>query len=77
MARIIKIDKKIKERNTIHDIVPAVYCVFEEKGCKYFQIDTYGNQDRVNSEQPSQMIQFDKDTAEKFINLIKKEMGIL
>jgi len=76
MARIVKVERKIKERNTIHSIVPAIYCVFEKDGNKYFQIDTYGNRDRDNSEQPDQMIQFDKETAEELINLIKKEMSI-
>jgi hypothetical protein len=76
MARIVKIERKTKERNNIHNIVPAIYCVFEKDGNKYFQIDTYGNRYRDNSEEPDQMIQFDKETAEKLINLIKTEMSI-
>jgi len=42
MSRIITIEKKNRERNTIQDEVQAEYCVFEKDGNKFLQIDTYG-----------------------------------
>ena len=65
MAQInLKNIKKIeKNRNTIHDKV-------------YVQIDTYGRIDRENPEKISQSIQFDKQTAEFIVELLKKEFDI-
>lgn len=37
------------------------------------QIDTYGKLDRENPEKISQSIQFDKQTAEFIVELLKKE----
>jgi len=70
MSRILEIVKKTKERNIVQDDVPAVYCVFEKDGNKYFQIDTYGNRDRECPEQANQMIQFDKVFAKKLVSII-------
>ena len=40
------------------------------------RIDTYGKIDRENPEKISQSIQFDKQTAEFFVDLLKKEFDI-
>jgi len=78
-------DKYLKKfsrtRNTIHEPFPATYQTFlGDDGKKYFQLDTYSKNVQVVStgllEQSSHKIQFDKETAEKFINLIKKELSI-
>ena len=45
-----KIKKIAKDRNTIQDEVVATYTVFEKLGQKYFQIDTYGRSDRIETE---------------------------
>jgi broad-specificity NMP kinase len=78
MARINYNNIKRKEKNTnnIHDIVYATYHSFESFGEKYFQIDTYGKPTREVPKQSSQKIQFNKETAEKLIELLNKEFGI-
>ena len=60
----------------IHDKVYTTYTVFDAAGNRYVQIDTYGKIDRENPEKISQSIQFDKQTAEFFVDLLKKEFDI-
>ena len=78
MAQInLKNIKKIeKNRNTKHDKVYTTYTVFNADGDRYVQIDTYGRIDRENPEKISQSIQFDKQTAEFIVELLKKEFDI-
>lgn len=72
-----KIKKISKDRNTIQDEVVATYTVFEKLGQKYFQIDTYGRCDRIETEKASQIIQIDEASAKELIKLLVKEFGIL
>ena len=72
-----KIKKIAKDRNTIQDEVVATYTVFEKLGQKYFQIDTYGRSDRIETEKASQIIQIDEASAKVLIKLLVKEFGIL
>ena len=72
-----KIKKIEKDRNTIQDEVVATYTVFEKLGQKYFQIDTYGRSDRIETEKASQIIQIDEASAKELIKLLIKEFGIL
>lgn len=58
----------------IHDKVYTTYTVFDAAGNRYVQIDTYGKIDRENPEKISQSIQFDKQTAEFFVDLLKKNL---
>ena len=78
MARIDlqKIKKMDKNRNTIHEEVTATFTFFEMEGEKYFQIDTYGKGDREMPEKVSQVLQFDKQTAKYFVNLLIKEFSL-
>ena len=48
MARIeeTRLKKIDKEKNFIHETVQATYSVFDRDGERYFQIDTYGKDDR-------------------------------
>ena len=62
--------------SNIQGIAPATYHFFEIGGEKYFQIDTYGSPTRENPDQPSQKIQFGKETAEKIVKLLKERFGI-
>ena len=73
MARISKIEKLERNRNSVHTEVECTYSTFYESGEKYIQIDTYGTEQRQVKKQPSQKIQFDKETAISLINIIKKE----
>lgn len=74
---ITKIKKINRERYTIQDEVAATYVVFEKAGKKYFQIDTYGRTDRVETEKASQIIQIDERSAKELIKLLVKEFDIL
>ena len=75
MARIdLETIKRIdKDRNTIHT---KVYTAFEADGQKYFQIDTYGKSGREMPEKISQSIQFDKDSAQFLVELLRKEFDL-
>jgi len=71
-----KINKIEKNRNVIHEKVYCTYTIFEQANDKYIQIDTYGRIDREMPEKISQSIQFDKKTAEFFVNLLIKEYDL-
>lgn len=72
MAQIsVKDIKKIeKARNSVHEEAPATYTVFEDSGEKYFQIDTYGRNDREFPEKISQSIQLNRDSARQLVRLL-------
>ena len=78
-------DKYLKEykrsKNNIHEPTPATYQTFSgDDGKLYFQLDTYSKNVNIDIvgflDQSSNKIQFDKETAIKFINLLKKEFSI-
>lgn len=73
-----KLSKINKSSVSIHKFVEGTYTVFTaENGKKYFQLDTYGSEDRKIQNKISQSIQFDEDTAKYLIKLIKNELGII
>ncbi|ART75167.1 hypothetical protein B4U37_03520 [Sutcliffiella horikoshii] len=78
MALIKGSMKKImKERNTVHNEVDNTYTSFIDKeGNRILQIDTYGSNQREFRGKISQSIQFDKDSAQEFLKVIKKEFNI-
>lgn len=78
MAQInlLKIRKIDKNRNNVHDKVFSTYTVFENSGEKYIQIDTYGRDEREMPEKASQSLQFDRETAKYFVNLLVKEFKL-
>lgn len=78
MARIIKdkLNKIEKERNSIHQDVQASYTTFEKDGERYFQIDTYGKDDRMMPEKISQSFQIDKEMAVFLVDLLKKTFAL-
>lgn len=45
-----------KHRNPVHKPTSATFSIFEDKGQRYFQIDTYGTAERVMPEKVSQSI---------------------
>jgi len=73
MPRITTLEKIEMNRNTEQDEVYATYCIFEKYGKKYFQINTYGSQDRENVGQSSQNIQFDRKFAKELVSLLISE----
>lgn len=72
MAQInVKEIRKIdKARNSVHEEAPATYTVFEDGGETYFQIDTYGRNDREFPEKISQSIQLNKESARQLVRLL-------
>lgn len=72
MARIEKdrLKRIYKERNSIHQVVQATYTAFDYDGERYFQIDTYGKDDREIPDKISQSIQIDKNMAHELIKLL-------
>jgi len=73
MSRITTIEKIEMDRNTKQGEVYATYCTFEKNGEKYFQIDTYGSENREYIGHPSQKIQFDRKFAKELVSLLIKE----
>ena len=71
-----KIKKITKNRNTIHDKVISTYTIFEDSGNKFIQIDTYGRIDREMPEKASQSLQFDREAAKFFVNLLVEEFKL-
>ena len=69
--------KQDKARYSIQEDVEAKYSVFEKDGEKFFQIDTYGRSNRVETEKSSQIIQLDENSAKELIKLLIKEFNIL
>ena len=67
------IEKLPKERNTVHEKVYATYSTFDSCGEHYVQLDTYGRSDREQPGKISQSIQFDRETASYFVDLLKRE----
>jgi len=70
-----------RTKNNVHEPFPATYQTFLGDNEKmYFQLDTYSGNVAIDTdgllEQSSHKIQFDKETAVKFINLLKKELSI-
>lgn len=69
--------KKIeKDRISVHTKVTTTYSVFDVKGEKYVQIDTYGKNDRAIPEKISQSIQFDRESAKFFVKLLINEFEL-
>lgn len=71
------IERIEKSRNTLHEKVSSTYTVFEKDGQKYFQLDTYGRDDRENPEKISQSIQLDEETARYLVRLLIREFDLL
>ena len=69
--------KQDKARYSIQEEVEAKYSVFEKDGEKFFQIDTYGRSNRVETEKSSQIIQLDERSVKELIKLLVKEFNIL
>ncbi|MBZ9607554.1 AAA family ATPase [Clostridium estertheticum] len=66
---IKRIDRKT---NKIHSEVNGSYSVFINKdGKQFLQIDTYGSPDRKIQEKVSQSIQFNRETGEFLLNLLR------
>lgn len=65
-----------KNRNSIHRPTSATYTIFEKNGERFFQIDTFGSDERIMKEKISQSVQLDKKMAEKLIDILRNEFNI-
>ena len=75
MARITKLQKITKERNTVHDAADAAYTIFTGlDGKRYLQIDTYGSERRKIKGETSQCLQFDESCALELKRIIEDEL---
>ena len=72
--------KYVRESNHVHENAPVTYQTFMIGNEKYFQIDCYKKNIDITKngtlEQSDQKIQFDKETAIKFIDLLRTELEI-
>lgn len=66
-----------KTRNTLHEKVNSTYTVFEKDGHRFFQLDTYGKDDRENPEKISQSLQLNDETARYLVRLLINEFEII
>lgn len=72
--QLTKVDKT---RVSVHKTVRGTYSIFRDScGKKYFQIDTYGSEDREILNKISQSLQFDEETAFFLIQLLKSELDL-
>lgn len=76
LIEVHQFNKIEKNRNTVHKPTVATFSVFEEDGQKYFQIDTFGTEDRVMREKVSQAIQIDKSMAKKLVDILRNEFSL-
>lgn len=71
-----EIERKCTDIKKIHDSVKTVYLIGTVDDQELFQIDTYGKESRDNPSKVSQSIQFSREGARKFIDLLKKELKL-
>lgn len=72
MALIGEIKDVVKTRQQVHGRVDCSASMFEDRGERYLQLDTYGSPSRAFAGKTSQTIQFDRDAAEQMLHRIKR-----
>jgi hypothetical protein len=71
MALITKLNQISLERTTPHDEVECTYSiVFDDKGNKFLQIDTYGSRGRQFIGKKSQSIRLSPEAIRQFKQII-------
>jgi hypothetical protein len=74
MALVRNFRKGYKERDSIHkETECSYYIVYNKKGEKLLQLDTYGSDDRMIPGKVSQSIQFSPDAINKLKEILSKE----
>lgn len=76
MARITKFIKGTGKISARISEVECVYNVGESNGKKYVSFSTFGSADRQNGGSASQVLHIDKETAEKLVDILRKEFSI-
>lgn len=76
MARIDMedFDRLERDRITLQEAVPGAYLIAEPKGTEILQIETYGRNGihRKMDNHPTQVLQIDKPTFEKILEIVKE-----
>ena len=75
MALVRTFNRFHMDRNSIHDEIDAKYCVFDNDGRTFIQINTHGRKTREIPNKVSQSIQLDKTGAEVLFGILKREFG--
>jgi len=75
MALIRHLEKKLRDRYSIHDEIDACYCAFERDGQSFLQIDTFGRSTRQTPGKLSQSIQLDRAGALALYKILKQEFN--
>lgn len=77
MALITSFEKQPeRDRQSVHEGIPAHYSVIEKDGKVFVQIDTYGRDSRQEPGKVSQSIQLDRGGAEQLISILKNAFRI-
>ena len=76
MARIVNFDKVDAKKVSIHKAVSASYSIGDVDGQTYLQISTCGTPERQFPGKVSQVIQLDKNSAEKLIEILKQTFSL-
>lgn len=76
MAKIISFDKGIGKVSSRISDVECVYNVGEVEGKKYVSLSTFGSSTRKNGGSASQVLHFDKESAEEIIKILKNEFQV-
>jgi hypothetical protein len=71
VALIAEFTNLPKERNAIHGAVECGYSVFESRGARYLQLDTYGSPQRQIPGKTSQSIQLNAKSAAQLKRIIE------
>lgn len=74
MALVKDIKKGFKDRDSIHKTTECNYfIVYNKKGEKFLQLDTYGTADRELAGKLSQSMQFSPEAIKQLKELLAKE----
>jgi len=72
MALIRAISHVTKDRQGRHGPVDGGWSTFAADGATYFQLDTYGTDERQDVSTVSQSIQLDRDRAADLISILRQ-----
>ena len=71
MALVKRFKKVSRNRYTVHGEVDCAVSAFVVNGKTYLQLDTAGSKSRMLKGKTSQSLQFDRDSAEQLVFLIR------
>jgi len=71
-----KFERIEKVRNLVHNETQSTYTTFSKYDNKFFQIDTYGSDNRKFKNKISQSIQLDKNMAIEIIEILRDEFDL-